>query len=295
MSDLPPLPERPRDAHKGSMGRVLLVAGRRGMAGAAVLAATGALRGGAGYAVVACPGAVADVVTVGVPEAVLAPHGDRDREGLRADDLDALLATAATADALVVGPGLGRDPGVADWVPRLLLERPDGLPAVADADALFALSEAGALGDLDSDVVLTPHPGEAARLLGWDEGAARVQADRAAALAALVAATPAVVVLKGAGTLVGRRGDEPWRNATGNPGLATAGSGDVLAGLVGALAARGLDALGAARLGVHLHGLAGDLAALDVGVEGLVASDVAAALGRACRLHAARTGGSSAS
>lgn len=282
--DLPPLPPRPLDAHKGAMGRVVLIAGSRGMAGAAALAVEAVLRGGAGYALLACPASITPDLTAAQPAALLAPCGDAGRGALNAADLPALLAASAQADALVIGPGLGADAALEQWLPHFVRARA-AVPMVLDADALNGLARLGAaaLAALPATAILTPHPGEAARLLGWTEGAARVQADRETALAALSAATPAVVLLKGAGTLVGQRGRAPWRNPAGNPGLATAGAGDVLSGLLGALLARGMTAWDAARLGAWLHARAGDLLAAEIGEDALISSDLARAFGAAFR------------
>jgi len=287
--DLPPLPPRPRDAHKASMGRVLLIAGSRGMAGAAALAAEAALRGGAGYVVICCPGSITPELTAAVPSAILKPCGGPDQEKLGVADLAVMTRECASAQSVVVGPGLGA--GARSWLPAFL-RACKSLPLVLDADALNALAELGrlALAELPTDAVLTPHPGEAARLLEWSEGGERVQADRAAALTALCAQTPAVVVLKGADTLVGARDRASWRNPTGNPGLATAGSGDVLSGLLGALLARGMTAWDAARLAAWLHGRAADLIAERVGEDALIASDLARAFGAAFLEHAALCG-----
>jgi len=287
-NELPPLPPRPPDAHKGAMGRVLLVAGSRGMAGAAALAAEAALRGGAGYAVICCPGAITSELTAAVPGALLHPCGDAARAALAPEDLPAMLAEARRAQALVAGPGIGAAAGAEQWLPQLLRAR-GAIGAVVDADGLNALARSGDWATADAGVILTPHPGEAARLLGWTEGAARVQADRPAALSALLERSAATVVLKGGGTLVGARGGSIWRNPTGNPGLATAGTGDVLAGLIGALLARGLAPLDAARLGVWLHGRAADLLAARIGEDALIASDLAWALGAALLEHRSRS------
>ncbi len=279
---LPPLPPRPVQAHKGSMGRVLLVCGSRGMAGAAVLAAQAALRGGAGYAVLAAPGGISPELTAAAPSAVLCLCGDAVRERLAEEDAPRVLAAAAEAQALAMGPGLGTDPGTA----RLLtaLWRGAERPWVVDADALNLLAAAAEAPPLHPASILTPHPGEAARLLGL-VGAGAVQADRPAAHAALVARFGCVVLLKGAGTLVGGPGDAPWTNPSGNPGMATAGAGDVLTGLIAALLARGLPSLDAARLGAWLHGRAGDLAAAALGEESLVATDLLRFLPDAIRQH----------
>jgi hydroxyethylthiazole kinase-like uncharacterized protein yjeF len=287
--DLPPLPPRPRDAHKASMGRVMLAAGSRGMAGAAALAAEAARRGGAGDARLCCPGGIVPELTAAVPSAVLLPCGDAQRAELRTADVPELLRACAAAQAAVLGPGLG--PHVHEWLPEFL-RGCGATPLVLDADALNALARLGrpVLAALPAHAVLTPHPGEAARLLGWSEGGGRVQADRDAALAALCDATPAVVLLKGAGTLIGVRGRAAWRNPTGNPGLATAGSGDALAGLLGALLARGMAAWDAARLAAWLHGRAGDLIAERIGEDALIASDLARAFGAAFLEHQALAG-----
>ncbi len=283
-NELPPLPPRPPDTHKGAMGRVLLIAGSRGMAGAAALAAEAALRGGAGYAVLCCPGAITPDLTSAVPSALLHPCGDGSRAAFSPDDLPIFLREARLAQALVVGPGIGSAAGAEQWLPQLLRAR-GAIGAVVDADGLNALARTGDWATADAGVILTPHPGEAARLLDWPEGAARVQADRPAALAALLDRTAATVVLKGSGTLVGARGGRIWLNGTGNPGLATAGTGDVLAGLIGAMLARGLPPLDAARLGVWLHGRAADLLAARIGEDALIASDLAWALGAALLEH----------
>lgn len=279
--DPPPLPPRPREAHKGQMGRVVLIAGSRGMAGAAALAAEAALRGGAGYAVVCCPGAITPDLTAAVPSAILRPCGDATRAELGAEDLPSIRGECAAAQAVVIGPGLGT--GARAWLPDLLRDW-RGPPLVLDADALNALAaHPGALAALPASCVLTPHPGEAARLLAWPEGGKRVQADRAGALAALCERTAATVVLKGADTLIGARGGEPLRNPTGNAGLATAGSGDVLSGLIGALLARGMSTGEAARLGAWIHGRAADLIAEQIGQDALIASDLARGFGAAFR------------
>jgi NAD(P)H-hydrate epimerase len=282
--ELPPLPPRPPNTHKGAMGRVLLVAGARGMAGAAALAAEAALRGGAGYAVICCPGSITPDLSAAVPSAILAPCGDATRAALAPEDLPLMIEQARRAQALVVGPGLGSACGAEQWLPELLRER-GNIGAVVDADGLNALARNGAWEQADAAVILTPHPGEAARLLGWSEGAARVQADRPAALAALTARTAATVLLKGSGTLVGARGAAAWKNASGNPGLATAGSGDVLSGLIGALLARGMTIPDAARLGAWLHGRAADLLTMRIGEDTLIASDLALAFGAAFLEH----------
>ncbi|MEZ5964729.1 MAG: NAD(P)H-hydrate dehydratase [Planctomycetota bacterium] len=259
------LPARPREAHKGTFGTVGIVAGSEGMLGAAILCARGALRGGAGLVRAFLPRALRAPFTVAVPAATTALRGK---------------AAPAGCDVLVVGPGLGTGAATRDLVRRLVTQAPT--PLVLDADALNVLAPCTALLRTTRPAVLTPHPGEAGRLLGWPT--AQVQADRRAAVLALARRTGQVVVLKGAGTLVtdGRR---LYRNTTGNPGLATGGSGDVLAGVLGALRAQGMDAFAAACLAVRVHGQAGDLVARRLSRAGLVADDLPMAVAEVLRRY----------
>ena len=241
--------------HKGTRGHALIVGGMPGMRGAGRLAATAALRAGAG------------LVT-------LAAEGE-----LTADDsimtraLGELTAILDGKAAVVIGPGLGRSERAAAWVGDVLAA---GVPAVIDADALNLIAGVtSALAKANGPVVITPHPGEAARLLGTDTKT--VEADRLAAARALAAQTRTVVVLKGARTIVcdGTLGDDFCAiNPTGGPALATGGSGDVLAGVIGALLAQGLSAVDAARAGVFVHGRAGDQLAKIHGERGVISSDL---------------------
>ncbi|HEY8504230.1 MAG TPA: NAD(P)H-hydrate dehydratase [Gemmataceae bacterium] len=268
---LPKLPPRPRDGHKGTFGRVLVVAGSRGMSGAAILTGSGALRGGAGLVQVVCPREVQPVVAAGNPcylTAGLACDSDGHFAGAAEDQL---IALAERADVLAVGPGLGVTEGTI-WLVRNLLER-GGRPTVLDADGLNVLAplEPGELRGRADPLILTPHPGELARLLGTS--AAELLADREARAVAFAADQGVVLVLKGHQTLVtdGRR---LYRNETGNPGMGTGGTGDVLTGLIAALLGQGLDPFAAAQLGVFLHGRAGDLAAAELGEVSLTAADL---------------------
>ncbi len=285
-----PFPARPRDAHKGSVGRVLVLAGSRGMSGAASLAGEAALRSGAGLVVVASPAATQRAVELKTTCLVTRALPETAGGGLARAALAPLLALLAGQDALALGPGLGQDPETVDLVRGLVDALADAapdsplarLPVVLDADGLNALADrVERVAALAGRCVLTPHPGEAARL-GVDRDL--LARDRRAAHAALVGRVPGVVLLlKGAGTLVGDGSGPPWTNPTGNPGLATAGAGDVLTGVIAALLAAGLPALDAARLGAWLHGRAGDLAARTTGWAPLLATDVLAALAPAIR------------
>ena len=265
---LPTLPRRRRDAHKGTFGTVLVVAGGDGMLGAAVLAATAALRGGAGLVQVAVPGALRSAMAIAVPCATSIDRGDR----------PTVRAALAAASAVVVGPGLGATATTRRLVRDVL--RDSCAPVVLDADALNVLAPLRRPLVAKAPLVLTPHPGEAARLLGTDT--TEVQRDRLAALQALVGRSGAVVVLKGSGTLVGD--ERRWfHNRTGNPGMATGGSGDVLAGLLGAFLAQGLSPFDAACLAAHAHGKAGDRVARRLGQAGLIASDLPLAIAEVLR------------
>jgi NAD(P)H-hydrate epimerase len=270
------VPPRRPEAHKGDAGRVLVVAGSPGKTGAAHLALTGALRGGAGLVTLAARPEVLPLALAGRPEAM--SHALPGQGALGRDDLPALVAAAQGADALVVGPGIPRGPGTGPLV-RDLLEKVR-LPAVLDADALNALAEHPGLVAIvarGAPLVLTPHPGEMARLLG--AGVDEVQADRLGIAQRKAREWGAVVVLKGARTVVADPDGVPAVVLTGNPGMATGGTGDVLSGLVGALLAGRIPARDAARAAAWVHGRAGDLAARRHGQRGLLAGDLAEALG----------------
>jgi len=260
-ADLAGLGVRRRTAHKGDHGHLLVVGGDVGMAGAVLLAGTAALRCGAGRVTVATAPGHAAALTAARPE--LMCYG--------VDGPRALRPLLARADAIAVGPGLGRGA----WGAGLFAAAVDSRrPLVIDADALFHLAaEALPL----TDVVMTPHPGEAARLLGCS--IAEIEQDRLAAVTGLHERYGAVAVLKGAGTLVSGVGDSPGLCRDGNPGMAVAGMGDVLTGVIGALRVQGLDAAAAANAGVLLHARAADAAAAD-GERGLLPSDLFVALRR---------------
>lgn len=274
------LPARPLEGHKGTFGHVLVVAGAVGTTGAACLAADGALHGGAGLVTVAIARAAQPVVAAKLTEAMTLPLDDRDTGALHPSALAALRAAVAARDVVVIGPGIGRAPGTVEVVRALLAET--RAPAVVDADALNAFE-----GDADAlrapgPRVLTPHPGELARLLGRTTDA--VQADRVGAARELARRSGAVVLLKGARSVIAQPDGEVRINPTGGPGLATGGTGDVLAGVAGALLAAGLAPFDAAALGAWLHGAAiGPLG--DVGAR---AGDVARGLPDAWRALAAR-------
>ncbi|NYZ63811.1 NAD(P)H-hydrate dehydratase [Luteimonas deserti] len=247
---------RHRNSHKGHAGHVLCIGGDHGTGGAVMLAAEAALRSGAGLVSVGTRAGHVPAMLARCPEVMA-----------RAVDTDAALgALLDAADVVALGPGLGQGA----WGHGLLADvLASGRPLVLDADGLNLLARAPR--PLPSDSILTPHPGEAARLLGCTT--AEVQADRLAALHALVAQSGAVVVLKGAGTLVAAPGAIPWLVDAGNPGMATGGMGDVLTGVIAALRAQGLAPEAAAVCGALLHAAAGDAAA-QAGERGLLPRDL---------------------
>lgn len=268
------LPARPLEAHKGDFGSLAILAGSRGKAGAAVLAARGALRAGAGLVTVLCAESLAPGIVSALPEAMT--QSLPEASGGLADAAAAILARGwAGFDAAVAGPGLGATARTAAVLEEALLSA--RIPLVADADALNAFAGRPAFfAKRRAPTVLTPHPGEAGRLLR--SSARAVQADRLAAARALAGLSRAVVVLKGAHTLVAAPDGEVVVNPTGTPLLATAGSGDVLSGVIGALLAGGLPARDAALAGVYLHGAAAQILEETLGDAGLLAHEVADAI-----------------
>jgi NAD(P)H-hydrate epimerase len=269
------LPPRPRLAHKGTYGHLLIVAGSLGKTGAAALAARAAVRSGAGLVTVATAASqqpiVAGLVLEAMTEAL--PETGSHSVGLKALDTVTELSTAR--DAVAIGPGLGLDSETQTLVRALARSLPK--PMVLDADALTAL--AGHLDVLRGAAgarCLTPHPGEMARLLG--STVAEVERDRLSVARGLATAGGAYVVLKGAASVIAAPTGEAYINPTGNPGMASGGTGDVLTGMIGAFLARGLEPAAALHIAVYLHGRAGDLAAARLGQEALIASDVIDAL-----------------
>lgn len=267
----PKLPPRGAEGHKGTYGRVLIVAGSRGMSGAAVLAGSAALRGGAGLVRVACPAEVQAIVAMGNPcytTAAIPQHADGTYSATSADELARL---AEEADVVAIGPGLGNRADIGALVRTVLLATPTK-PTVLDADALNVLSPfAAEFETRTAPLLLTPHPGEFARLLGVT--ADEVQASREQLAVEFAKQFGVVLLLKGSRTIV-TDGQQVYTNETGNPGLATGGSGDVLTGVIAALLGQGLTAFDAASLGTWVHGRAGDLGAADRSQVALIASDL---------------------
>jgi hydroxyethylthiazole kinase-like uncharacterized protein yjeF len=266
------LPVRPVEGHKGTFGHVLLVAGSEGKTGAAALAALGAARGGSGLVTIACPAALNDILEVKCTEAMTSPVAGTAERALAAAAEDSILVLAAERDVVAMGPGVGRSFETASLM-RALAKHLDR-PLVVDADGLFALcQEPQALLSRQAPTVLTPHPGEAAALLGCRPE--QVNGDRVGAARSLAETTGAVVLLKGAASVAASPEGHVIVNPTGGPGLAAAGTGDVLLGLVAAFLAQGAPALEAAALAAWLHGDSADRLVAARGVAGILASEVA--------------------
>ncbi len=267
------LPGRPPDSHKGDFGRVAILAGSRGKAGAAILAARGALRAGAGLVTVFLPRSLEESVVAGLPEAMT--RGLPEEAGaISVEAAEEALEALKSFDAAVAGPGLGTVPPTVAFLRRILKAR---IPLVCDADFLNAFAgRPGVFARRPAATVLTPHPGEAARLLGTTSG--KVQADRLSAARRLARRSRSVVLLKGAASLTAIPDGQVRVNPTGTPLLSTAGAGDVLAGAIGAFLAAGLEAPEAASAAAFLHGAAGERLAKALGDAGLLAGELADAL-----------------
>ncbi|MGB2612242.1 MAG: NAD(P)H-hydrate dehydratase [Isosphaeraceae bacterium] len=272
IDSLPVLKPRVEDGHKGLYGTVLVIAGGRGMAGAAALCGASALRSGAGLVRVATPAEVQPTVASFEPCYMTYPL-PHDPDGLvrLEPSIPVLERLIASADVVAIGPGLGQSDdirGLIRWVIKSTEK-----PLVIDADGLNALAvQPEILSGLTRAVVVTPHPGEFARLTATDVAA--VQADRIGNAARFAASSEQlIVVLKGAGTVV-TDGHRVYVNRTGNPGMATGGAGDVLTGVIAALIGQRLPAFDAAQLGVYIHGLAGDIARDQGGTVGMIAGDI---------------------
>ena len=274
------VPRRTMTAHKGDCGHVGIIAGSAGMAGAAGLSAMGAVRGGAGRVSMACPVSAYEAAVSVVPEAMGAALPADDTGRLSVDALGDIDAFLAGKDAVALGPGWGRGGDLSDIARHILASCP--LSMVVDADGLYAVKDMPRIwADRKGPTVITPHPGEMAYLTG--ESARTIAGDPMAAARSYAQRHGIVVVLKGAATVVTSPEGSAYINGTGNPGMATGGSGDVLSGLIAALMGQGMEAYWAAILGVWLHGRSGDIASAHTGIWSLKASDIADTLPDAWR------------
>lgn len=269
------LPDRPPDAHKGTFGTAVVIAGSLGLTGAAAMASEAALRAGAGLSTLGCPAGLWNVMAAKLTEVMTRGLPDGGSGAISSDALYEALELVDKGDSVVLGCGLGTHADTIEFVHRLvkLVHK----PMIIDADGLNALAQdAGILEGEHGDLVLTPHPGEMSRLLGTSTQA--VQSNRMDVVREAASRFRCVVVLKGARTLIADPSGRVFVNPTGGPGLATGGTGDVLAGTIGGLLAQGLSPLDAAICGAFVHGRAGDIAAGELGAAGTIAGDVLNAL-----------------
>lgn len=266
------LPARHLTAHKGTYGHLGLVAGSVGKTGAAAMAATAALRVGTGLVTVAVPSSVNDILEAKLLEAMTWPMPETKARTFARSGLDRLLTFAGTRDAIALGPGLTTHPETVDLVQEFI-KRVDQ-PCVLDADALNALAgKASLLTECKHPPIITPHPGEMARLEA-EATTQSVNQDRLGTAVRFAHERGVFVVLKGARTVIARPDGMAAICPTGNPGMATAGTGDVLTGMVGGLLAQGVGPWEAACAATYLHGLAGDRAAADLGQPGMIAGEI---------------------
>lgn len=266
------LPDRRVSSHKGTYGHAGIIAGSVGKTGAAAMAAKAALRVGAGLVTVATPASVNDTLEAKLLEAMTVPMPETKARTLSRTGLEDILSFIHARTAVAVGPGLTTHPETVELIHALLprLEK----PSVLDADALNALAgQTSLLGECKIPPILTPHPGEMARLVGG-ASTRSINDDRIGAAVTFAQARRVMLVLKGARTVVAHPDGRAAICPTGNPGMATAGTGDVLTGMIVGLLAQGLDPWDAACAGTYLHGLAGDLAAVRMGYVGMIAGDV---------------------
>lgn len=270
ITTLPRLPRRVRDGHKGIFGRVLVIAGSRGMTGAAYLTAQGAMRSGAGLVTVATPKSQQPILATKLTCAMTAALPETNGGTLSLSARKPLLNLARESDIIALGPGLSQHPQTIKLILSVLPFLSS--PVVVDADGLNALSKNPAiLKRIKVPVILTPHPGEMLRLSG--SRVDKSTRSRVRIAVELARKYQVIVALKGYQTVV-TDGRSVYINKTGNPGMATGGSGDVLTGIIAGLLGQGLKPFAAAQLGVYLHGLAGDLAAREIGEFPLIATDL---------------------
>ena len=273
------VPERRQEGHKGTFGHALLVAGAPGFTGAGCLAANAAARSGAGLVTLLCPAALHSIFEVKLTEVMTVPAGAPGEEVFGPGAVPQALQAAAERGAVGLGPGIGTAPSTRQFIAELL-PAVSG-PLVIDADGLNAIADASGRPPERASCIVTPHPGEMARLTGVPT--ADIQHDREGTARRWAAEWGCTVVLKGAGTIIAAPDERVWVNTTGNHGLASGGTGDVLTGLITGLLAQGCAPDAAACLGVYLHGWAADWVAAQSSPRSLVAGDLLPALGAAWR------------
>ena len=267
---LPALPPRNADTHKGEYGRAFIIAGSVGMTGAACLAGQACLRSGAGLVTVGTPAGLNPILEAKMTSVMTKPLAETGRGTLSREALTDILAFMENVDVVAIGPGIGRNEQTADLVEQVI--KKSKCPLIIDADGLNNLSERLEVFEYAKGrAIISPHPGEMSRLI--KKPIEHIQKNRSVVAAELALKYGLVVILKGHKTVV-TDGEPVYINTTGNPGMATAGSGDVLCGVVTALVAQGVERFSASCLAVHIHGLAGDLAAKKTGEISLMAEDI---------------------
>lgn len=272
---------RPRRAHKTGFGRILVLAGSRGYTGAAVLASFAALRAGAGLVTLGCPDKVYSILARRHPEVMVRPFPSTSQGTLSEKGFSEIFRFLKTQDIVALGPGLGRHPSTARLVQRIAVKSP--LQLVIDADGVNAFQgRAELLKKCEAPPILTPHAGELVRIFGGKKP--EKDTERKNRALEIAKRFRVLMVLKGYRTVVAAPYGRVEINPTGNPGMATGGTGDVLTGVIAALVGQGIFPYDAARFGVYLHGLAGDLAAREVGEVSLVAGDIIEFLPQAIQL-----------
>jgi len=268
------LPPRPSDSNKGTFGTVLAIAGSLGMSGAGLLATTSSLKTGAGLVLLATPKSLLSSLPPG--EVIYIPIDETGDSSIGLKALPAITSKLETCSAVILGPGISMNEETVQFVHKFLQETlaDSGKPCIIDADALNAIAKKpdGFPKDSGDKIVLTPHPKELSRLM--EVSVQEIQADRISWALKAAEQFNCTIVLKGSRTVIASTDGEVFINPTGNPGMATAGAGDVLSGIIGALLAQGLVPIDAATLGVYIHGMAGDVAAGELGETGVVAGDI---------------------
>jgi hydroxyethylthiazole kinase-like uncharacterized protein yjeF len=274
------IPARPANSNKGDFGRVLLVTGSTGMTGSGCLASMAALRSGAGLVYTGVPKSLAPIYGSSLKEPVILPLEDNGSGSLAIECAEQILVQMRRMNVAAIGPGLTASNSISQIVGRIIRE--STIPLVLDADALNVIGgDTSILKGVGIQMVLTPHPGEMARLTGLSIH--DIQADRIGTAKKFAVDHRVIVVLKGSRTIVALPNGRVFVNSTGNAGMATAGAGDTLTGIIAGLIAQGADAEEAATAGVFLHGLAGDAAAERLGMHGMVAGDILDSLPQAIK------------
>lgn len=265
------IPRRRQNSNKGDYGKVLIITGSAGMAGSGCLAAAAALRSGAGLVYTGVPESLAGIYNSSAAEPVVLPLADGGKGCLAGESAGQILEYMKKVNVAAIGPGLSSSDAVRGVVRKVIVN--GSVPIVIDADALNVVSaDASILKSLGADAVITPHPGEMSRLTGLST--AEIQRDRIGVAGRFASEYGVITVLKGNRTVVAMPDGRIYVNPTGNAGMATAGTGDVLTGIIAGLAAQGASLEAAAVTGVYLHGLAGDKAAESLGMHGMLAGDV---------------------